>query len=444
MLRPENRPQPGPSPDPNVQITVERPQPCQARVTFTVPAQEFELEFQKALREVGRKMRLKGYRPGHVPPEVVARFQGKELRQEVAFKFVNQAYQQAIADHKLRPLAHPQVNLGDVLAGVDFGHAFELSLRPDFELGAYNGLAIASTIPPVMPEEIEQAIEQAARNQAHPEPAGDDGLPEEGMALCKVELLHGDAVVWEREGLRLSPKATVPGVDSEAFKVALLGKKDGETAEVAIHFPADFEKESAREQDGVCRVSINQAFRIVVPTRDELKKSLGIEDEAELVKRAKEGLEKANRELEDQRIEGDLLERLIAGHEMELPALMVEEQHKSRLAQARQELQQRGLSGDALEAEVAKLEGDTHAAAIKGAKAYFLIERIAEAEKLQVAEAELIGELRSIAKRNRSTFEEVRDFYKEQNLFPQLAMEILERKVRRFLREAAKIEAEQV
>jgi FKBP-type peptidyl-prolyl cis-trans isomerase (trigger factor) len=79
-----------------------------------------------------------------------------------------------------------------------------------------------------------------------------------------------------------------------------------------------------------------------------------------------------------------------------------------------------------------------------GAKAYFLIERIAEAEKIQVAEAEMVNELRGIAQRNRSSFEEVRDFYQQQNLLPQLAMEILERKIRAFLRASAKLVAPKV
>jgi trigger factor len=178
---------------------------------------------------------------------------------------------------------------------------------------------------------------------------------------------------------------------------------------------------------------------VVVPSREELMKSIGAESDEELVKRAREGLEKANQQIEDDRIETELLDRVIAAHDFGLPEAMVDEQFKNRLAAMRQELESRGAGGPALDTELAGREEEARQLAIKGSKAYFLIERVAEKEDLQVTEAELVGELRGIAKRNGTAFEEVREFYREKNLFPQLAMELLERKVRRFLRESAKI-----
>lgn len=427
-----------------MQVTVERTQPCQARVSFTVPSSEFEEEFRKALREFGQKVRMKGFRPGKVPPEVVNKMQGPQLRHEVAVRFVQKAYEQAVTENKLRPFQHPRLDIGDVLINVDFVRQFELNLRPEFELGEYKGLEIESALPPIVDDEVEAAIEQARQNQAHPEPAGDEGLPADGMALAKVELLFQDAVVWTRDGLRLSPKATVPGVEPHALESALVGRRDGEVATCPIRFPSDFEHEAARDREGVCRISVNQAYKIIRPSREELIKMIGAADEADLRKRAHEGLEKANVELENQRVEKELLDRVIAAHDMELPPGMLEDQTKSRLEQARKELEQRGLSGATLEAELDKLKDSSAAAAVAGAKAYFLIERIAEAEKLQVSEAEMAAELRVIAQRNRSSFDEVRDFYQEQNLFPQLAMEILERKIRAFLRTSARLVAPKV
>jgi len=427
-----------------VQLTVDRPAPCQAKVSFTVPTTEFEAEFHKALKELGKRMKIKGFRPGHVPPDVVNRMQGKELRQEVAMRFVNQAYSRAIEEHKLRPLAHPSVDFGEPFAGVDFAYSFEFSLRPEFTLGSYKGLEIESSLPPVVEEEIEAAIEQARKNQAHPEPVGEEGLPEDGMALCRVTLHHGGEQVWQRDGLRISPAATLPGVDAAAFKAALTGKQDGESAQVELDFPADFEVESARGHKGTCTIDVKNAFRVVLPSREELMKIIGAADEAELRKRAQDGLEQANRQLEDQRIETALLETVIAAHTMDLPTTMVDEQTKGRLAQRRNELAGQGQSAEAIEREAAAIEAQAQADAEKSAKAYFLVERIAEVELLRVSEQELLGELRGIAGRNRTSFDEVRNFYQQQNLLPQLSMEILERKVRVFLRENAKLLAPKV
>jgi trigger factor len=296
----------------------------------------------------------------------------------------------------------------------------------------------------VVDEEVEAAIEQARKQQAHPEPAGDDGLAEDGMALCKVELLFEDAVVFERDGLRLSPATPLPGVEPNAFKQAMLGTKDGSVVELPLTFPADFEHEPARNREGQARVTVTQAFRLVVPSREELMKIVGVESEDALKQTARERMDQANVEQERARVETELLERLIAAHPMQLPANMVEEQAKARMAQMRAELVQRGASEAQADEEVSRREGEASAAAEKSSRGYFLIERIAEKEGLRVTENDLMSELKSIARRNKASLEEVRDYYKEQNLFPQLGMEILERKVRTFLRENASIQTPNV
>ena len=423
-----------------MQVSVERKESCQAHVAFTVPHDEFDAEFQRALREVGRRVKMKGFRPGHVPSAVVEKFNGAQVRQEVAQKFLNQAYQRAIQENELKPLAHPRVELGEIEAGKDFAREFDVNLRPTFELPEYKGLKIESALAPVMDTDVEAAIEQARKTQAHPEAVGEDGTPEDGMVLAKVELLHEESVVFERDGLRLSPGAAVPGVDPTAFKNSLVGTRDGAVVELPVDFPADFEHEAARNQSGVCRISVKQAFKVLVPSREELMKILGVEDEAGLKKLAQEKLEEAHLNAENTRIETALLERVIAATPMDLPPTMVEEQVQGRLAQMRQELAGQGVPEAKIEEEVSAREAEARTSADKSARGYFLIEQIADKEGLKVVEADLMGELRNIAKRNKASLDEVREYYKEQNLVPQLAMEILERKVRAFLRAKAVVE----
>jgi trigger factor len=423
-----------------VQVSVARTESCQAHVTFTVPHDEFDAEFQRALREVGRRVKMKGFRPGHVPTAVVEKFNGAQVRQEVAQKFLNQAYQRAIQENELKPLAHPRIDLGEIEAGKDFAREFDVNLRPTFDLPEYKGLKVESQLAPVMDTDVEAAIEQARKNQAHPEAAGDDGTPEDGMVLAKVELLYQGNVVFERDGLRLAPGTSVPGVEPSAYKNALIGTKDGAVVELPVDFPADFEHEAARNQTGTCRISVKQAFKVLVPTREELMKILGVEDEAGLKKLAQDKLEEAQLNAENNRIEAALLDRVIAATPMELPLMMVEEQAQARLAQMRQELAGQGVPEAKIAEEISAREAEARTGADKSARGYFLIEQIADKEGLKVVEADLMGELRSIAKRNKASLEEVREYYKEQNLVPQLAMEILERKVRAFLRANAVVE----
>jgi trigger factor len=426
-----------------VQVTVEKSGPCQAQVRFTVPSAEFQTAVRRALSEAGRNVRMKGFRPGHVPPQVIERQFGTQIRRDAAEHFVRQAFEQAVKEHSLRVVGFQRLDLEKLplLEGTDLSEEFEVSLRPEFELGEYKGLAITSELEPVMDPEIDAAIENVREQQARPDPAGDLGLPNDGVALAKVEWVSAAGeVVLSRDGLRLSPKSPTPGVDPAAFETALAGAKDGETREVAMVFPDEFEREELRGQPGTTRVVVSQAYRLIPPTDAELRQLFGVEDEPALKNVVRQKMEEAKVERENQRVESALLEQLLATHEFELPPRMLEEQTTARLGQVRQQLESQGTPADRLDEQVESQRDSARQAAARGLRALFLVQAIAEAEKLLVTREDMQRELEAIAQRNQAPIEEVNEYYKKNNLFDQMAIEILERKVRAFLRESARVE----
>jgi trigger factor len=183
---------------------------------------------------------------------------------------------------------------------------------------------------------------------------------------------------------------------------------------------------------------VNQAFRILVPTRAELIDMMDeVEDEASLVATARDSLEQSRRQEHRHRQESALLEQVIEAHTLELPAAMVENQVQGRLDSLRKELESGGVAAEKIDTELAAQEDEARRQAIRGAKAYFLVDAIAEKENHLGTGDELRAELATIAERNQATVEEVSKYYQEQNILPQLALEVVERKVRRFLWESA-------
>ncbi len=424
-----------------VQVTVEKLGPCQARVSFTVPSDEFQGALRKALGEAGKNVRMKGFRPGHVPTQVIERQFGKEIRRGTVEDFIRKAFQKAVDENQLKVVGSPTVDLEKLtpIEGADLSHAFEVSLRPEIALGEYKGLSIESELEPVVDQEVENTLENFKAQQAHPEPAGDAGLPENGLALVKVEWLYGSETVLSRDGLRISPDAPTPGCDPEAFKRAIEGAKDGETREIAMTIPEDFEREDLRGKEALTRIHVTQAYRMVPPTDDEVKKFFDAKDEADLKAKVKEKIEEAKIAQEQSRIESTLLAKVLDAHEFELPETLLSHQTEGRLQELARELEAAGTPKEKIPEQV---EGQREAAkttAARGLRALFLVQTIAEKENLLVSRDDMRAELEAIAKRNQATVEEVGEYYKKQNLYDQMAIEILERKVRRFLRESAQI-----
>ena len=424
-----------------MQVTVEKLGPCQAKVSFTVPKEEFQGAVRRALGEAGRNVRMKGFRPGHVPPQVIERQFGGEIRRGTIEDFVHKAFQQAVEQNALKVVGHPRVDLEAIqpLEGVDWSSTFEVSLRPEIQLENYKGVSIESELEQVLDPEVDSALGSLKAQQAHPEPAGDAGLPEDGLALGKVEWLSGEEVVFARDGLRLSPEQPTPGCEPGAFLKALTGAKDGEARTIPMTFPPDFDKEELRGKPGTTRITVNQAYRMVPPTDEEVRKIFGAADEKDLKVKVREKIEQAKIENEQARIERKLLEQLLQSHAIELPTVLVDQQVEARLQEVARELEAAGTPKERIPEQVETQREAARKSSEQGLKALFLVQTIAEKENLLVSRDDMKAELESIAARNQTTVEEVAEYYKKQNLFDQMAIEILERKVRRFLRESAQI-----
>ena len=178
---------------------------------------------------------------------------------------------------------------------------------------------------------------------------------------------------------------------------------------------------------------------MVPPTDEEVRKLFGASDDADLKVKVREKIEQAKIENEQMRIERKLLEQLLATHTFELPTVLLDQQVEARLQEAAKELEAAGTPADRIPEQVETQREAARKTSEQGLKALFLVQTIAEKENLLVSKEDMRAELDTIAARNNAAVEEVAEYYKKQNLFDQMAIEILERKVRRFLRESAQI-----
>lgn len=413
-----------------------------AKISLNVPAEEFNKEVMGGLRSVSQNVRMKGFRPGKIPLKVLEKQYGEDVRKQVKENFLQKAYGQAVEENELKPIAHPRLAPEALELGEDgsFSVDFEVPLRPVFDLPEYKGLSVSSELEPVMEEQVDTTIDELRQGQSTPEPAGDEGLNENGFVIADLAFVHGEDVVFERDGIRLNTVSVPPGVDEELFKDGLLGAKDGDELEFPMELPEFIDNEAARGEKGTCAIKVSQAMRLVPPTDEALVETLGddVTDMASLRAFVQTKLEENAQERENHRLETQLLDQILEKTDVELPESMVEQQTESRLAQMIGQME--GADDEAKEKAKEEARESTRAEAAKGLKALLVVEALGEKEELLVSNQDIEGELANIATRNQSTLEEVREYYSENNLGQQLAIEILEKKVRGFLRENADVQ----
>ncbi len=428
---------------PGLAVEVDRTGPCTANVRVTVDGNELRTMRDRGIRNLSRGARYKGFRPGKAPQHLIEKDFGPRVDAELKQVIINQAFEQAIQQEDLKPAAAPRIAEDKVRIerDADFSHEFEVWLRPEFELGEYQGLEIEGAPTEVTEDEVDATIEDLKRRESRPEPAGEEGLEAEGVASCKVEFLvpEEEEPILDHEGIRMSPKTPLNGVDSTAFEGAMTGAKEGEVREVEINFPDDFPVDSARGRGGIVRLTMSEVFRIIPPTDEEFRRMLGAESDEEMKEKLTERMIEAKGDQERQRIEMALIDQLIQMHPMDLPEKMVELQTEAKVGEMRETLAKLDLEEAQLQERLDAERDRAWEQTDRAMRAVYILEEIAKAESIEITQEDLVSELQEIATRNGTEVDEVRKYYQEQGLFQQLGLELLERKVRSFLRESADI-----
>jgi trigger factor len=431
---------------PGLTVAVEKA-PGKAKVQVTIAADELESVRGREFAALAKRVSLKGFRPGKTPRAILEKHYGAEVERGVLEHFLQHAYQKAVDEHEIKPAAYPRIPIEGNMPkrGEPWSIAFEILLRPEVELGQLDGLEIEGQPTAVGEEELERALVEMRRANSRAEPAGDEPLEPEGLAVATLDFFRPGAAesCLSRAGIRVAPRTKTPpqGVDPDRFEQALVGARAGEQRSVEMVFPESFPVEEARGERGTLRFTLQEVLRIVPPSDEEIYKAFGASDEGSLRKAVLERMRKGKQEAEEQRLESELLERVIEAHPLEIPAQLVLDQVEAHEAELVAKLAEQGLPEEEARTRAAGERERSRASAEKALRAVYIIEEIARAKELKITESDISAELTDIAARNGTRPEEVAAYYKEQGLLRQLGLEMLERKVRRYLRASAAIRA---
>jgi trigger factor len=416
-----------------------------AVVHLTLTALEIERARNQEYRTLAQRVTLKGFRPGKTPRGMLEKHFEREVEPRLVEHFLQHAYQRAVEQEKLRPAAFPRVDLGTNVPGkgTDWNATFEILLRPEITLGEIDGMPVEGQKVEVVDGEIDRALTEIRRANSRAEPDEDGALAAEGMAMATLDFFRAgsEESCLQREGIRLSPKTPPQDVDKDLFESTLVGAKAGDQRSLEMTFPANFPVEEARGEKGTVRFTFTQVLKIVPPPEEDVLKAFEATDEASLREAVRARMQVAKQEAEDQRIESELLERVIQNHPIRLPEQLVEDQITAHQEQLVRQLVEQGATEEAAKQQAEGERGNSRAQAEKALRAIYLVEAIAQRKELKVTQEDLSGELQAIADRNGTPPAEVAKYYKEQGLLRQLGLELLERKVRRYLRTTAVVQA---
>lgn len=427
-----------------VELTQKETNIVQLRVE--VPPEQVGKALDQAYLKVRKDFSLPGFRKGRVPRNILEKRFGIEvLYEEAANILLQETYPQAIEEHKLEPVNHPQVDVEQIDQEQPFIYTATVTLLPELKLGQYKDLGIAREKVEVTDEDVAKELENLRNSQARLITLeGEDTVAAEQDQVIIDFVGRLDGV--EFEGGTGSNYPLVLGSDSfvPGFEEQILGTKPGDKVTVKVSMPTEYHSEELAGKDVEFEVSVNEVKRKELPALDDdFAKDVGeystLDELRESIR--KKLTDRANTQA-DQQQRQQVLEKARDNAEVDIPAVMIDNEVESMLRQMENRFSQQGLkfedylsySGKSLD----DVKAEMHSEAEKNVKTELLLDTVAKVENISVEPVDLDQEVVQLAEAYGQEVDKLRKVLEANGQLPGIEQVILQRKVVDFLSEANK------
>jgi trigger factor len=424
-------------------VNVENISPIKKKVSVEIPVDQVAKEINSFYGELGRKARIKGFRPGKIPRNILERHFKDYVKTEVIQKLIQDSYPNALSESGLHPVSSPVVDPGEFESGKPFQYSAVVEVKPEIQLENYIGLKIEGKKEEVREEEVEERLKNLqdlhAQLKTIPEAravqAGDFVILDYEARTDGQPLEGGKAIDFTVE---VGSGRFIPD-----FEEKLVGLKPEEEKELEVSFPADYGYQKWAGKTLSFHVKIKEIKEKILPSLDdEFAKDLGAYDSLEDLKAKLRGEVEKEKELElDRRLKDQILEQLLQANPFDVPEGMVEEQTKHLVGDTKMRLATQGMELKQLGVSEEKLLEDYRSTAEKQVRTFLILEKIAGQEGIVVTDEEVEKRLQEIAEGIHQKIDAVKRYYEKNELIPEVKAGILTDKTLNYLLEKASISA---
>ena len=409
---------------------------------ITVPASDIEQKRAAKLNEIGKTIRLPGFRPGKVPANIVRQRYGTAIMSEVLEESVNTATRQVMDERGLRPVGQPKVDVTQLDDKKDLEFTVEVELLPEITMPEFGAISLTRYRAEPTEDDIKRTLDGIAARQEGREPVTEDRGAQPGDTLTvdftgKVEGVPFAGGTGTDMAVKLGGAGFIPG-----FWEGMEGMKPGEERTIDVTFPEEYH---AKELAGKAATFDLVAKSLDAPKPaaidEELAKAIGFDSLEKLREAVVEQGQREYDQVSRMRIKRDLLDALSKSATFEVPPSMVEGEFGQIWARVESDLKEgRGDEEDKGKDEET-LRADYRAIAERRVRLGLLLSEIGRSNAIQVQPDELTVAMRAEASRYPGQEAQVMEFFrKNPQAADNLRGPIYEDKVIDFILELAKVD----
>ena len=418
--------------------TYEKVSGNKAKLTFTIPAEQFDEAMQKAFLKLRGRINVPGFRKGKAPRRMIETLYGEGIFYDDAFELIfPDAYEAAVKEYDLHPVDRPEIDLDEIGSGKDLKFHLEVFVRPDVKLGEYKKLTVEAEKQQLTDDMVDARI-SADQDKASRTVDVDDRAVQEGDTVNLDYAGSVDGVAFEGgtaqgQTLKIGSHQFIPG-----FEEQMVGMQIGEEKDLQVKFPDEYHAEELKGKDAVFHVKVNG---IQVTEKPELDDDFAAdisefntfaEYKDSIVKELTDRINKNN----DAAAENALVEKAVENAEMDVPQAMIDDQAEYMVREMGMRMSYQGLKME----DYLKYTGQTvedlkamyKPEAEKRVRTELVIDAIRKAEKVEPGEADVERAIVDQAERSgmdvedfrKNLTEEQKDYLKD-NAAIQMVLDLL-------------------
>ena len=358
--------------------------------TLTIAAKDIDARMDQEIKRIAPQVRMPGFRPGKVPPNLIRKMHGEALQQDALSTAVQQSVQKLLSEKKLRPAMQPEVELGnDYAPGKDAEVKVRLETLPDVPAPKIEGLKLERLTVEPDAKALDEQLKQLASSQKSWKTAAKTHKAATGdlVVMDYVGKVGGETFeggTGEGMSVELGSGTLIPG-----FEDGLVGVKAGDERDLEVKFPADYPAENLKGKPATFAVKV-----IEVKTAGEAKidedfaKSLGLASLDQLKQLLKDQQQQELNGLTRTHMKRRLLDLLAADHDFAVPPSMVDAEYNNIMAQLRHEASHEADPAAALK-EIESEADDYRGIAERRVRLGLLLSEIGAANNIQISQQEM-------------------------------------------------------
>ncbi len=412
--------------------------PCKKHIKVTVERKQIDEIFDEKYTELVRseQPQVRGFRPGKAPRKLIEKQYKEAVSDEVKTQVLMASLEQLADEQQISPLSPPDLDPSKIKIPDEgpFIYEFDIEVRPEFDLPDYKGLKIRRPI------HTYTAAEQAREKKRLLERYG-QLVPKEGdnpavelddYITADVEIKIRDRVLNKLQEVRVKVDQQLALSDgvAEDFGKTMVGAKAGDSRDVVIVLSQEVGNELLRGQSVNATFAIKDVKVIRPPelTRELLEESFGVSTSDSFDELVSSLLDRRLEYTQRQEARKQVLEQIGASATWELPRDMLVRQARKTLARRVMEMKNSGMSEAQIQGRRRLLEQDVVASTSAALKEHFVLQKIAEVEKIEIEDDEIDAEIERIADQSGESPRKVKARLEKEDLIEALATDLLERK----------------